>query len=299
MVVFARGSKDTPLTNVFCPVDVNALDSLKEALWKGYAIAIEEAEIGGIPASLEGETIDVILSLGGSIEHKKVELSHSYLRDANSGENLIKYSQIEDNYGLTCGMQFRDIPITGFEEYQPNNEACFNFIYAGIRNVVCINQPVRPVVKARKLLKAIHELCIKGKLEEGDVAAILAQSPVDEQQEGNTAITTGGLVDYIDPTLKSDPANGNWSGEVYWIELGNAVVESNAVEGSLLVKGRMVKLTDADNNVLPIELNLLQYYNRCNSNEPCTLENWMVKISAIQAKLKYQETLSVVQWFMM
>lgn len=77
VVVFARGSKDTPLTNVFCPVDVNALDSLKEALWKGYAIAIEEAEIGGIPASLEGETIDVILSLGGSIEHKKVELSHS------------------------------------------------------------------------------------------------------------------------------------------------------------------------------------------------------------------------------
>lgn len=83
---------------------------------------------------------------------------------------------------------------------------------------------VRPIMSARKLMKAIHNKCMEQKAEKGEISASEAASNSEEVVETNTAITSGGSTeDYTDEILENDSANGKWKGTVWYAEIGHSV----------------------------------------------------------------------------
>jgi len=113
---------------------------------------------------------------------------------------------------------------------------------------MCISNPIRPVYKARTLLKKMHQLCIKNKLELGQVAPEEVSGPTEEEN----GVATGGQAEApivgagADAALVDDSANGNWKGTCVWMVLGKAPSQSEPREGLATLQGRSVTFDDVD-----------------------------------------------------
>lgn len=85
------------------------------------------------------------------------------------------------------------------------------------------------------MIKLIHKLCLEAKLETGEISEAMAKTPVDEEPVEDAAIVTGGpaevIENYKDEDLVSEPSNGRWLGDVYWMKLGLPVGKSVPHDG--------------------------------------------------------------------
>jgi hypothetical protein len=68
-----------------------------------------KAPLKSIPAASDGEAFDVAILAGSEPIVKKAVLGNSGL--TVEGKEVLKFSKIGPNYGLTCGLHFRNIKI--------------------------------------------------------------------------------------------------------------------------------------------------------------------------------------------
>lgn len=106
---------------------------------------------------------------------------------------------------------------------------------------------------------------MKVKLELGEISATeFGASASQENEDGGTAIVTGGAAGNsesaaagTDPKLKTDPPNGYWEGSVHWMLLGKPFLESTVYDGMFIVKDRHIELTDDEQVLTPLKINIL------------------------------------------
>jgi hypothetical protein len=63
---------------------------------------------------------------------------------------------------------------------QDDNKACFDLFVAGSKVWICSSEQNRAVAEARKLMKKIHELCMKVKLELGEISQKEFSAPASQ-----------------------------------------------------------------------------------------------------------------------
>jgi hypothetical protein len=68
-----------------------------------------KAPLNAIPAASDGEFFDVAMLLDGEPILKKAELGNSGLKVEE--KEVLKFSKIGPNYGITCGLHFRAIKV--------------------------------------------------------------------------------------------------------------------------------------------------------------------------------------------
>lgn len=155
---------------------------------------------------------------------------------------------------------------------------------AGNKVWICSSEQNRAISESRRLMKKIHELCMKVKLELGEITQKEFTAPASQQNTGDdTFVVAGGAADTVtqvpgtDSELDSDVPNGYWQGSVYWMELGKPFLESQVVEGIFTVKGRGIEFTDEEGNLSTLKYNILTLATTCQNPEPCMAEIFVMQ----------------------
>ncbi len=122
-----------------------------------------------------------------------MSLGHGGLTDQVSRKTVLSHYQIEDMHKTKCGIEFRQIELQSQHQHYDSHQ-CFNFRKGKSKDLpkstICVDAPDRAIVKARRLMKKMKELCIKAKLElgqaDGDDLATLGH-----KNTGDTSILGG------------------------------------------------------------------------------------------------------------
>jgi len=274
---FVKGDKQ--LENLICVIDVNADEDAMAALAKAYAINQQNCDIKFIIAAPEDSEFKIALyNEVNGMRVAEVEIRHTHLLTSD-GAKLLLFREIEDLFSFTCGLEFRDIQLNPKKFGETNPHTCFRYMHEGVMNYMCVKNPVRTISKARSLLKAIHMLCIRAKLEDG----LLDAEDANSQMEEDDGVVMGGMDDGDE---EYDPENGLITTASAWMELGGTMAEAEVQNGAFKLFRRKIQFIAEDGQIK--QHNILNMHITCLTDEPCLLETFITRQSKEMTKFKYQ-----------
>lgn len=122
-----EGAKLSPI-NMICVIDINEKENMMDALFKGFGIVSADTDIKHFEPAAEGEIYEILKWTAEGTSSHSVKVGHSALEEEPAGTVILKYSEIEDQYGFVCGLEFREIKAAkdpAIEAIQKKYHACF------------------------------------------------------------------------------------------------------------------------------------------------------------------------------
>lgn len=148
------------------------------ALDNAYTMVFKDGDAAYFPPADEGTVYQANYFNAEETDENKMyknyemSLGHGGLVNTVSKKTFLKHFELEEMKGVKCGLEFRNIDLSAeFKEKQFHGDQCFNFIKGKGKDVkrstICIDSLDRPIIKSRRLMKKMKELCIKAKIELG------------------------------------------------------------------------------------------------------------------------------------